>query len=332
MTRRPEFGVIIPTRNRSDRLRRALKSVAEQDADDWEVLIVDDASSPPHLQQVRGSAAADPRVRLIELPHRMGAAAARNRGAGECQCRWLAFMDDDCWWPRDRLLRLHRALHAAPEYRHAYTRMFSVTPDGRCWVQGTAHDSPFPAPWQIGTPMLVVERKLFHRVGGFDVELPRLQDFDLALRLNSAAPALFVPDAVLWTERIGGISEDRAAFGTATTRLARKYDGGSWLNSGERALMHRLLAYRSMELGARRLAVRHYRSAVRHQSGKLVHWAGLIAALAGVRPYRFAARMAGSRRADPGEAEPVPPVPPALRVEARPGLQSTSEHQAIERP
>lgn len=288
----PEFGVIIPTRNRPRELERAVDSLLRQEWTGWRAVIADDASDDRYGGRIRETAGRDDRIRLLRLPSRRGAAVARNLAAAECSARYLAFMDDDCWWAPDRLSRLHGALSAAPPgVRHAYTRMISVTPTGESWTQGTAGGGPFPGAWHVGTPMLVVDRLRFHEVGGFDERLRRLQDFDLALRLTAAGDALFVPDAPAWTERIGGISEDLGAFQAAASHLASKYRGDSPLARSERALMHRMLAFRSMELGVRGCAIRHYGHALRSQPTSLVAWAALISALAGPRAYHAMTRL-----------------------------------------
>jgi glycosyltransferase involved in cell wall biosynthesis len=91
----PLVSIILPTRNRSALLRRAVESVQRQSCGSWELLIVDDGSTDdtPRLME---EFSADPRVRAIRQAESGGASGARNRGieqlGGSC---YLAFLDDD---------------------------------------------------------------------------------------------------------------------------------------------------------------------------------------------------------------------------------------------
>ena len=96
----PLFSVIIPTYNREDLLGATLDSLAAQECDDWELIVVDDGSTDGTLDVARGFAARhEGRVRVLEQDHR-GCAAARNHGAGLAGGEYLAFLDsDDLWFP-----------------------------------------------------------------------------------------------------------------------------------------------------------------------------------------------------------------------------------------
>src|SRR5215207_3939187 len=74
----PRVSIIIPTHNRSTFLRRSIQSVLAQTFQDFELLVVDDASSDDTATVVSGFC--DQRVRYIRLPENRRAAAARNVG------------------------------------------------------------------------------------------------------------------------------------------------------------------------------------------------------------------------------------------------------------
>jgi glycosyltransferase involved in cell wall biosynthesis len=86
--------VLVATHNRPGLLRQALASVVEQSMPDWEVVLVDDGSTPPanidtlpeHLQQ---------RIQLIRHPQPRRSAAARNTAVRAARGDVLAFLDDD---------------------------------------------------------------------------------------------------------------------------------------------------------------------------------------------------------------------------------------------
>lgn len=92
----PSASVIIPTRNRLPALRACLAALAAQDmpADQFEVIVIDDGSSPP-LPPPEEFHPAPANLRIIHQPN-AGPGAARNTGAAAARGRFLAFTDDDC--------------------------------------------------------------------------------------------------------------------------------------------------------------------------------------------------------------------------------------------
>jgi len=106
MTRaNPLVSVVLPTRNRPDRLGRALASVLRQSYTRFEVLIVDDASTIPADELVDRVAPGDRRVKVKRLSERAGAAAARNAAFADAQGDVVAFIDDDDEWKPQKLER-----------------------------------------------------------------------------------------------------------------------------------------------------------------------------------------------------------------------------------
>ena len=94
-TRRPALGVVIPTRDKADRLELTLRSLARQcDPPATEVVVVNDGSTD-HTPDVTAAATADGlNLRTVPGPCR-GRAAARNRGAAAITAARVVFLDDD---------------------------------------------------------------------------------------------------------------------------------------------------------------------------------------------------------------------------------------------
>lgn len=90
----PRVSVVVPTHNRPDLLREALASIAAQTCTDWEVVVVDDGSTPPidasALEAVVGG-----RLRLVRHDQPRGVAAARNSGFAAARGELIAQLDDD---------------------------------------------------------------------------------------------------------------------------------------------------------------------------------------------------------------------------------------------
>jgi GT2 family glycosyltransferase len=103
-------SVIIPTFNRKDSLRACLAAVTRQDHPDYEVVVVDDASTDGTGEIVGREF---PPVRYLRQDMNGGQVRARNRAISVATGDLLAFTDDDCV-PEPGWLRLHAAHYADP--------------------------------------------------------------------------------------------------------------------------------------------------------------------------------------------------------------------------
>ncbi len=102
----PKVSIIIPTYN-PKRLAISLASVFSQTMKDWELILVDDASTDRTWESL--PLLRDPRVRIIRNDQNRGGGFSRNRGIDEAKGEYLAFMDhDDEWFPK----KLERQLQA----------------------------------------------------------------------------------------------------------------------------------------------------------------------------------------------------------------------------
>ncbi|WP_430435148.1 glycosyltransferase family 2 protein [Methyloversatilis sp.] len=90
----PRVSVVIPTYNRPALLREALASIAAQTCTDWEVVVVNDGSTPP-IDAAALEAVVNGRLRLVRHDQPRGVAAARNSGFAAARGELIAQLDDD---------------------------------------------------------------------------------------------------------------------------------------------------------------------------------------------------------------------------------------------
>lgn len=273
-------SVVVPTRNRAASLRVTLEALLRQSYRSIEILVVDDASSDDTDEVVRATALRDSRVRSLRHARQAGAAAARNTGAGMAKGEYLLFEDDDCRADEERIARLVSALDGAPEAAYAYCWMRVVENGRQTGVRGLL------GPWSIGTPCALIRRASFHAAGGFDAELPRLQDFDLWTRLLHDRAAVEVSGALFETRGdVAGISSSPEKLRTASFHIRSKYRD-SLLGRRHLARMHRLLAGRLLVEDMWREGLDHYRRSIRLHPGDVRSWTGLLSGALGCRFYR----------------------------------------------
>ena len=94
----PLVSVIIPAYNRAHLVGRAIASVFAQSYRNFEIIVVDDASTDDLAATL--AEAGGLQLRCITHPRNRGAAAARNTGIAAASGEFVAFLDsDDVWFP-----------------------------------------------------------------------------------------------------------------------------------------------------------------------------------------------------------------------------------------
>lgn len=103
---KPLVSIVMPLYDAAPHVAEAVASVAAQSMTDWELLVVDDASTDGGAEVVERLAAGDERISLVRHPANRGAAAARNTATHRARGRWIAFLDADDIWDPPKLARL----------------------------------------------------------------------------------------------------------------------------------------------------------------------------------------------------------------------------------
>ena len=102
-----KVSIVLPTYNRAKVLTRAIDSVLAQTYQDWELIVVNDASTDETEELLRRYEAKDHRIRHITFEKNRGVVAARNAGIQDSVFEWIAFQDsDDVWLPEKLELQI----------------------------------------------------------------------------------------------------------------------------------------------------------------------------------------------------------------------------------
>lgn len=234
MVSKPAITVVIPTRDRSSLVCRALESVSQQTRSAADVIVVDDGSADDTIAAIQRLGVA---VHIIGGGGR-GAAAARNAGVAAAHTEWVAFLDSDDVWSDDHLARLRDAIEATDGAASLY---FSdaVLPDGTTAFgrSGFAPRAPHELVergerWALlpvqpmMTPATVVSRAAYLECGGQDPALPCREDTHLFLLLGlSGASCAVAARTVTVTDDARGerlteqLPGSDAVYWIATARL-----------------------------------------------------------------------------------------------------------------
>lgn len=104
--KKPFFSVVVPVHNKEPHIRRSISSVLKQSFSNFELIVIDDASTDGSLSELKKID--DHRIRVL---HRdkpgPGGYAARNLGIEKANSDWIAFLDADDEWEKIHLEKYH---------------------------------------------------------------------------------------------------------------------------------------------------------------------------------------------------------------------------------
>jgi glycosyltransferase involved in cell wall biosynthesis len=192
MSGQPEVSIIIPTYNRAGFLKTAITSALAQTLQDFEVIVVDDASQDDTEKVLRQFQ--DSRITLIRHETNQGVAAARNTGVVNSKGKYIAFLDDDDEWLPDKIERQFNLLEKSPKFVGVvYTGWVGVdAASGRILYQltPTERGEIFEVMLLQGTlaptSSVFLRRECFEKAGLFDLDFEYGEDFEMWLRIAQA--------------------------------------------------------------------------------------------------------------------------------------------------
>lgn len=117
--------VIIPFRNRSEVVYRALDSVYDQEYRPIEVILVDDASVSD-LDINKYSIDNDIQIRLLKNEYNVGPGASRGRGRQVASGQFIAYLDSDDYWDKSFLAKLYHRLSQSKELGMAFSNTVKI--------------------------------------------------------------------------------------------------------------------------------------------------------------------------------------------------------------
>ena len=179
-----QISVVIPTYNRYEFLKRALKSVFKQTYQPSEVIVIDDGSVDNTSQIEKDF----PSIKYF-YQENQGVSCARNVGINKASHRWITFLDSDDEWEKEKLEK-QVAFHKENQ------NIFMSYTDEK-WIRDEK-EVKIPKKFKkyggyifeeclshciIAPSASIVHKDLFDKVGLFDEELEVCEDYDLWLRI-----------------------------------------------------------------------------------------------------------------------------------------------------
>ena len=177
-------SVIIPVYNRADTIKRAIDGVLAQTFRDFEVIVVDDGSSDRTCEVVEQIG--DERIQIIRQTRNRGAAEARNTGMKAAEGKYIAWLDSDDEWLRDKLeVQLEALTQAAPDQKGSYTayELIDQRFGSQMYVPKRTDRKELFLSCDLGPgSTLLFERSVLDKIGYLDTSFIRYEDWDWLLR------------------------------------------------------------------------------------------------------------------------------------------------------
>jgi GT2 family glycosyltransferase len=206
---RPLVSILTPVYDiREEWLRACIESVRAQVYDRWELCLVDDASTRPHVWRVlQEYGALDPRIRVERSERNGGIVAASARCLALAQGQFVALLDHDDELAPEALFEVARAIGENPQLDVLYSDEDKLDTRGR-------REEPFFKPdwspdlllsYNYACHLSVIRRSLAVEVGGFRDGFDGSQDHDLLLRATERARSVgHVPKVLYHWRKVPG--------------------------------------------------------------------------------------------------------------------------------
>lgn len=214
----PRVSVVIPTYNRAKKVQGAIESVLAQTFSDLEAIVVDDGSSDG-TENILGETYGG-RIRY-HYQANQGVAAARNKGIAEARGEWIAFLDSDDRWERDKLEQQFQTLEQfgyacgacytdVRFFNHPETRTMFQLAERTYWHEGMMGVStevmkllvvPGGAGMVVCPSSFLARADTVRRTGGLNPKLRYQQDAEFMFRVAMLTGFCYVNRPLVWFDR-----------------------------------------------------------------------------------------------------------------------------------
>lgn len=191
---KPLISVIMPVYNRKDIVMNSIESVLSQSYSNFELIIVDDASTDGTRELLKKINYKN--VKVIFHDENKYCAGARNTGLKEAKGEFISYLDSDNLFDKRYLAAVVGAFSLLPDADAVYTgqyRFENINQSPDLILFGVFNKSLLKNSNYIDINAFSHRRSVYESVGGFDETYPALEDWDLILRINNNYKIYSIP-------------------------------------------------------------------------------------------------------------------------------------------
>ena len=220
---RPFFSVVIPVFNNAEYLSETIQSVIDQSIPDWELIIIDDGSKDNSLEISNSFKEEYKNIQVLTHPEgkNKGVSASRNLGISNSKGAWIAFLDGDDVWYKEKLEAIKETIleHNYHDFGFIYSTSriidengdyidkkseskdynfkFGIHGRGRPGISYEGFRWAIKSEFEASTPSVVVRKDILNELGGFDENLTYSEDAILWYRIIEKNSFYFIDKPLL---------------------------------------------------------------------------------------------------------------------------------------
>ncbi len=201
----PLISIIIPTYNRKNIISTAIDSCLQQIYQNTEIIIIDDGSIDGSFEFLKNKYGK--KIRIWQIKHQ-GVSSARNIAINKSRGEWLAFLDSDDFFHKDKLSKQISLINENPNYKICHSE--------EIWIKDGVRINPHKKHKKISENIffrsielcsisistVLIKKEIFAELGNFDETIPACEDYDLWLRVTAKYPVLLHHENL--TTKFGG--------------------------------------------------------------------------------------------------------------------------------
>lgn len=185
-----KVSFIIITRNRIDLLKRAVKSAITQTGVESEIIVIDDDSSCENEEYINSL---NENIIYYKFPSNVGANKCRNKGAEIANGTFVAFLDDDDEWSKNKIIKQLKSIDFNEDTLVYTGKKILYSKEGEVYRKKYNFSEPkYPNNLKLSimlknfigtTSSILMSKKMFFDSGRFDVKMKALQDYEFYVRI-----------------------------------------------------------------------------------------------------------------------------------------------------
>ena len=182
-TSSPLISIVLPVYNGERYLAESIQSCLDQTYQNWELIVVDDASTDATPALIAQFVARDDRVRSLRHATNKRLPAALNSGFAQARGDYLTWTSDDNRYRTDALATMASALAADPTVDYVYCDYDVIDEAGRYVQTNQAQTPDHFIQGMDAVPCFLYRRAVYEQLGGYVEDLFLAEDYEYWLRI-----------------------------------------------------------------------------------------------------------------------------------------------------